>query len=410
MPELDFEGRDTLYGTHGLHAYAAKCPPQLARYGIRYYSKPGETVVDPMAGSGTTMVESRLLGRHCHGFDIDPIARLIADVKSTPVEDKLIGEAVERVLKNGRENAGAQIHCPDFNNREYWFSEDVAHDLAVLADSITTTRMETAVRNFLWVAFSSVILSKTSVANARDIIHSRHHHWDHPKPPDVLGKFQLKIRTMRRQMREFVNLCRRAPESSVQAELGDARHIAMPDSSVDLIFTSPPYATALDYTRAHFLAVAWMSEPLGCTVQQYVNQAPNYIGSERGRFPGGFQIDDALDAFPETKAVLTSLSGESKNLAKRIQRYFCQMQAALAEMRRVLKAGRRAIVVVCPSHLRKVPIPTHDILVEIARGIGFQLVREHTRTIAERRRLLPYIQKSFGKRMDTEYVIILEKD
>lgn len=110
MPELDFEGHDTLYGTHGLHAYAAKCPPQLARYGIRYYSSPGETVVDPMAGSGTTMVESRLLGRHCYGLDIDPLARLVAEVKSTPLDDGLIGAAFERVLKCARESASGQFH------------------------------------------------------------------------------------------------------------------------------------------------------------------------------------------------------------------------------------------------------------------------------------------------------------
>jgi hypothetical protein len=54
MPDLDFATHNTLYATHGLHAYAAKCPPQLVGYGLRYYTKPGETVLDPMTGSGTT--------------------------------------------------------------------------------------------------------------------------------------------------------------------------------------------------------------------------------------------------------------------------------------------------------------------------------------------------------------------
>ncbi len=50
MPNLDFDGHDTRSGAHALHPYAAKCPPQLVRYGLRYYSKPGETVLDPMSG------------------------------------------------------------------------------------------------------------------------------------------------------------------------------------------------------------------------------------------------------------------------------------------------------------------------------------------------------------------------
>jgi DNA modification methylase len=46
-----------------------------------------------MAGSGTTLVESRLLGRNCFGFDIDPLACLISEVKSTPLENDVIEPA-----------------------------------------------------------------------------------------------------------------------------------------------------------------------------------------------------------------------------------------------------------------------------------------------------------------------------
>src|SRR5438128_12082296 len=104
MPELDFGTANSLYATHGLHAYAAKCPPQLVRYGIRYYSKQGERILDPMAGSGTTLVEARLMGRHAVGYDIDPLACLIAQVKCRIVHDCAIEEAykliVQRVAKD----------------------------------------------------------------------------------------------------------------------------------------------------------------------------------------------------------------------------------------------------------------------------------------------------------------------
>src|SRR5688572_26944015 len=99
MPDLNFEGHNTLYATHGLHAYAAKCPPQLVRYALKYYSKRGDQILDPMAGSGTTLVESRLLGRDCIGVDIDPVARLIAKVKCTPVSDERIGKAFNKLEK-----------------------------------------------------------------------------------------------------------------------------------------------------------------------------------------------------------------------------------------------------------------------------------------------------------------------
>src|SRR5574341_509612 len=87
---LDFGEHNTLYATHGLHAFAAKCPPQLAKFGIENYSDPGDIVLDPMAGSGTTLVEARLLGRNVLGFDIDPLSCLIARVKSRVLDDEQI--------------------------------------------------------------------------------------------------------------------------------------------------------------------------------------------------------------------------------------------------------------------------------------------------------------------------------
>ena len=98
-PKLDFGGRDTIYGPHALHPYAAKCPPQLVQYGLRYYSKPGDLVLDPMMGSGTTLAEARRLGRNAVGYDIDPLARLIAEVKISNVNDAAVERAYTTVAQ-----------------------------------------------------------------------------------------------------------------------------------------------------------------------------------------------------------------------------------------------------------------------------------------------------------------------
>ena len=51
--------------------YRGNWPPQLARNIIMRYSKPGEVVLDQMCGSGTTLVECKLLGRNAIGVDIN---------------------------------------------------------------------------------------------------------------------------------------------------------------------------------------------------------------------------------------------------------------------------------------------------------------------------------------------------
>ena len=53
---------------------------------IRHLSNPGDLVLDPMVGSGTTLVEAVRLRRRAVGCDIDPLARMIAGAKLAPME------------------------------------------------------------------------------------------------------------------------------------------------------------------------------------------------------------------------------------------------------------------------------------------------------------------------------------
>ena len=83
--DLDFHGSDGRHSTHGWHPLPAKFPPQLPGYFIERLSKPDEVVFDPMFGSGTTILEAVRLRRNAIGCDIDPLARLIAEAKLSPI-------------------------------------------------------------------------------------------------------------------------------------------------------------------------------------------------------------------------------------------------------------------------------------------------------------------------------------
>ncbi len=82
--DLEFHGASGKYATHGWHPFPAKFPPQLPHLFIETLSASGDTVLDPMLGSGTTLVEAQRLGRRAIGCDIDPLARLISAAKLTP--------------------------------------------------------------------------------------------------------------------------------------------------------------------------------------------------------------------------------------------------------------------------------------------------------------------------------------
>src|SRR5207249_2208803 len=162
-----------------------------------------------MVGSGTTMVEAVLAGREAWGADIDPLARLIAKAKATPLDLIALSDAVAEVqerLVNGGLDDGWR---PAIHHLDYWFRTDVARDLAAVRVAINETEASTEVKAALWVAFSSLIVARTSVANARDLVHSRHHYRPWIKNPEVIGRFQARLRQFKKMYGDYSDLLQR---------------------------------------------------------------------------------------------------------------------------------------------------------------------------------------------------------
>jgi site-specific DNA-methyltransferase (cytosine-N4-specific) len=87
---FDFANADTMYLTHSLHPYPAKFPPQLPKTILSRFARKGQTVLDPFCGSGTTLVEARLLGYNAIGVDVNGLSSLLSKVKATSFFTKLI--------------------------------------------------------------------------------------------------------------------------------------------------------------------------------------------------------------------------------------------------------------------------------------------------------------------------------
>jgi len=362
-----------------------------------------------MAGSGTTLVQAKLLGRHAIGFDVDPLACLISRVKCTEVDPEAVLKVGRRIVSDVHADLAHEYYeggLPELPNAEYWFTPKVASQLAALSRQIQRARASGDVRSFLWVCFSSLILAKESVANARDIIHSRHHHRPLPSEPDVIERFGLRLRRMTMLMRDFREaLADRSTKATVRR--ADARRLPLRPESVDLVFTSPPYATALDYQRSHFLAVAWMTQALGLSLGEYKKLKPAYIGTTAA---ASVTLQVPVDRGPGSLGrVATSLAEQCPAQARIIRQYFCDMHMALKEAARVLRTKRHAIIVVCPSHIRKVAVPTDIIFEEMAESVGLATLRKHERFIEGSKRVLPFQRASFPSRMYKEYVLVMQK-
>ena len=276
---------------------------------------------------------------------------------------------------------------------EYWFSPKNAEKLAALVEALRDVS-NSKLRNFLEVLLSSIIVTKSGgVSLARDLAHSRPHKDPTKNPPDVFEAFEAKVRKTCRALEA-------SPTSTAEAIVirGDARALPLKENSVDLVVTSPPYANAIDYVRAHKFSLVWF----GYKIEWLSKSKRKYIGTES-------PSSGTLVQVTTLRKVLGLIRAKDQRRAKIVGQYFADMREVLREIRRVLKPSRAAIIVVGPSTVRGVHVPTHEILAEIGESVGLKVVDIRRRPIDRDRRLMPMSRGSKGEgieaRIREEFVI-----
>ncbi len=446
--DLDFHSQGSDYASHNFHSFPAKFPPQLPRKFIQSLTSLGDVVLDPMMGSGTTLLEAFLLGRYGVGFDIDPLALLLTKTKVTPLNARQVAtvgkEIVGRVRLaiNGRRSELEKGLAERWDSKtrsfvDYWFSYEIQIVLLALANEIEQIA-DKRIRAFFELIFSAIIITKSGgVSLAFDLAHTRPHRakvvidetGEIIIGSDLIDKPTRRIRLLTKKLRspleEFEKRILQNLKGLPQKEkdeqqpfleglfepepdrfvpcitVGNAQSLPLDNDSIDLIVTSPPYASnAIDYMRAHKFSLVWLGYPI------------DDLGEKRKEYIGGEAITGfAFEKLPErTTEIVADIACQDRKRGQVLRRYYSEMTRALREMFRVLKPGKAAIVVVGNSIMRGKDTETQACLSEIGQAIGFQVPKTGVRHLDRNRRMMPAgmkldLDSQIQQRMHEEYVI-----
>jgi len=360
-----------------------------------------------MVGSGTTIVEAFLAGRKGIGFDIDPLAVLLCKVKVTPLNVEQAARVGAEVVRNAtlavQQNRDALIETLEtrFDPKtrafiDYWFNSQTQIELLALITEIERVEDPT-LKAFFQLAFSAIIITKSGgVSLARDLAHTRPHRVKDKTPRSALTEFRKRLQHNLSRLTELS-----WGNGEVEVRYGDAQRLPLPEASVDLIVTSPPYAAnAIDYMRAHKFTLVW----LGYTIEELSEKRRTYIGGEA---TGDFEFEPLPAEVAEVVSLVADQDGKKGRV---LHRYYSEMSRVLREMFRVLKPGKAAIVVVGTSTMRGLDTRTQDCLAKIGEAIGFDVVDIAVRRLDRNRRMMPARHdgnpmSQIEQRMHEEYVL-----
>ena len=367
-------------------------------------------ILDPMSGSGTTLVVARMKGHSVYGVDRDPLARIISRAWCSDLDKELLEDKTQKILCRAQVtfksllSNNAYPRIADEKTKEfirYWFDLKNRKQLTALSKHISLVRDE-GLKTLLWTAFSRTIITKKIGASlAWDVSHSRPHKVYEKAPKTAFELFPKAVSYVAKNS-PFNTLPSNSPKARISD--GDSRRLPFKKDYFDWVITSPPYLNAIDYLRGHKLALVWM----GYTIGEIRKIRRDNIGAE---------VTHALLEKEHIKIAL-DLSCDVCNLGKRergfLTRYIIDMDSVCSEVRRVLKPNGKVVFVIGNSTIKGVFIENSNAIRYLSEHHNLVVDSIEDRPLPENRRYLPPPSKrSSGKklqaRMRNEVILSMTK-
>ncbi len=386
-----------------IHPFPARMAPDLALERLGCIGGRSR-VLDPMAGSGVVLRQAMELGHEAIGFDLDPLAVLMARVWTTPVSDESVERWAAYVMDEARTVDPGAVKLDWIDGDEetksfmaYWFEEPQRSDLRRIAFALHKLACEggdegAADLNLLRLALSRIIVTKEPCASlARDTSHSRPHKVRQASGFEVFPAFERSIGFLRR------HLAGHPFQGAADIELGDARRLDnIGNGTIDVVMTSPPYLNAIDYLRGHRLALVW----LGYGVGELRKIRSNSIGAERGPDKGSLG-----HLYSGIRAAMVDCELLSLRHRRMIERYAEDIYRMVSEIARVLTPRGVATFVIGNSCLKGTFVKNAAGVAEAARMVGLKATESSGRTLPKNRRYLPFtVEGKLAGRMSTETI------
>jgi hypothetical protein len=251
---------------HNLSWYPSRYIPQIPAMLINEFSKEGDSVLDPFCGSGTTLIESLRLGRHCIGFDINPVATFMSNVKIGLLDhSKITIESIYIFINevtNQRYSPSEHISSylemiPDDKIIELrrWYHSDTLNDLTLIWGLIE--RQEGFLKDVLRLVFMSILIPCSGLENKKPYTYYADNVFpkgDYLKK-DAFHFFSNKISRLLDGLKETKSVS--LGSAGVCKEINVVSDDILTFGKHELIVTSPPYLDVTDYTSGFRLTYLW---------------------------------------------------------------------------------------------------------------------------------------------------------
>jgi len=323
-------------------------------------------------GSGGVLVEAMLNGNESIGVDLNPLAVLIARVKTTPIDPNILVKWSDKLLHRLPEQLRKkEVEIPKIRNLRFWFKPKAVKELAAIKSSIEDLNAPQEVSDFLRVCMSLAVRKASNVRNGEYKLYRKQGEELETFRPDAVGAFRESLRTNIRKMQAFYEAMKKFDRPPKTHPLnGDSKQLlsidpnVLREGAVSLVVTSPPYGdahTTVAYGQFSRYSALWLGFP------EDVVLAVDDLG-----LGGTVMANEAHLGSKTLEHVLEQVRDRDNFRGKELYAFFSDLDKCLAQITEVLKKGKSHLCFVTGNRtVKRVMIPTDQILVELAAKHGF---------------------------------------
>ena len=395
-PRYDFKGQNYADGFPNLHRYPAAMLPQI---GIKLFKElkiNRRRLLDPYCGTGSSVLAGLASGfSEFYGFDINPLAVLIAKARYTKLDIKKLVQYKQH-LQCAVYNEKKNILPPVITNIDFWFSKRAIKDLSVIRNTLLKKIKHKKYQPLFWLAFSETV---------RFVSYTRNSEFKLYRMPEKQRKlfqphvFELYFKNLNKILTAYEAVY--WPLLKEQKFCFFKRAFKYTKNKYDAVLTSPPYGDSRT-TVAYGQFAALSNEWIGFANARKIDS--QLMGGQKAK---------ALYNKGVLSAPIQKISTADPKRALEVSSFYIDLEKSIKEVSYALANKGFCIYIVGNRTVKNVALPTNQFIAEQFEKNGLKHILTYKRAISSK--AMP-AQNSptnvVGKKahtMHAEYIIICQK-
>jgi len=412
IDDWTFNGAPTRELTHCYHDYPARMIPQVAGKLLDTFGQGAELLFDPYCGTGTSMVEALIRNINAAGTDLNPLARLISQAKTTLINKRVLKTELRTFYNHltsarSRSYRNAPSEILGVTRLDFWFKPKVIAKLAYIDKFIKRIKNQ-KVKLFFQVAFSETVRESSNTRTAEFKLYRYDPKRLNRFNPDVFGIMCHKLERNRKGFENFLTFMNQFA-TKPRAKIHHFNTVeGMPSRSfkprsIDIVITSPPYGdshTTVAYGQYSRLSSAWLAL-----------EEPHKVDSA---LMGG-KIYKEMTSFPSAvlNDALTKITQQNRKRGLEVASFYLDLQRSITNIVPFIRSGGHACYVVGNRKVKGIVLPTHDAIKCFFQEHGFEHIHTFNRSIPNKRMPLKNSPTNVAgvhdATMTREYIVVMRR-